>query len=79
MNQLGRPVRRSQTVTPTSVSAARSWFDVPKSVQNAMYAGGRPGKTGGALSTKSIGTPTVTSVASAAAVHPRQSNSSWMM
>lgn len=36
VNQKGFPDRESQTVIPRSVSAARSWFEVPKSVQNAM-------------------------------------------
>jgi hypothetical protein len=33
VNQQRFPRRTSQTVTPRSVSAARSWFEVPKSVQ----------------------------------------------
>ena len=35
-NQTGRPVRQSQTLTPTSVSAASNWFDVPKMTQNVL-------------------------------------------
>src|SRR4029453_2028350 len=73
------PWRRSQTVIAISVSAARSWFDVPKRVQKAMYVGGFPGAGGSAASTNSSGRPTVASVGVAALVRPRQSNSSWMM
>src|SRR5262245_24583946 len=68
VNQLGRPWRFNHTVTEISVNAASSWFEVPNSVQNAMYVGGFPGAGGSAESTNSSGRPTVARVASAALV-----------
>ena len=35
----GRLVRRSHTVTVSSVSAASNWFEVPNRVQNTRQAG----------------------------------------
>src|SRR5262245_50732655 len=71
-NHIGRPVRHSQTLTPTSVNAANSWLDVPKIVQNV-----RNPHSGGAYHRYTAGPATVASVAIAPPVMPPRPVNSW--
>ena len=74
-----RPDLRSHTVRPRRVSAARSWFEAPKIVQNTSHAGtGLPAASVSFTETKTAGKTSVATVAAIAAVRDRLPRSSWI-
>jgi len=77
---VSRRVRQSQTVTPSSVSAARSWLLAPNRLQKVFQAGtGLPLASRFGRSRNTSGTPAVSAVPSQPPARPCRPVSSSTM